>query len=99
MKPNITQTACQSEVLCMPEENNSLLEVKTATRLEFDPDQVLNRYWELARLGPDETKGNILGQLKALDALREEQTSALTSKPTKQFRLNGIYRAAWMAES
>jgi hypothetical protein len=99
MKPNITQTAWQSEVLRMLEENKSLLEVKTATRLEFDPDQVLNRYWELARLGPDETKGNILGQLKALDALREEQASALTGKPTKQFRLSGIYRAAWMAES
>jgi hypothetical protein len=99
MKPNITQTAWQSEVLHMLEENKSLLEVTTASRLEFDPDQVLNRYWELARLGPDETKGNILGQLKALDALREEQTSALTRKPTKQFRLNGIYRAAWMAES
>ncbi len=83
----------------MLEENKSLLEVKTASRLEFDADQVLNRYWELARLGPDETKGNILGQLKALDALREEQTSVLTRIPTKQLRLNGIYRAAWMAES
>ena len=83
----------------MLEENKSLLEVTTASRLEFDPDQVLNRYWELARLGADETKGNILGQLKALDALREEQTSALTRIPTKQFRLNGIYRAAWMPES
>ena len=83
----------------MLEENKSLLEVKTASRLEFDPDQVLDRYWDLARLGPDETKGNILGQLKALDALREEQTSALATIPTKQFRLNGVYRAAWMAES
>jgi hypothetical protein len=83
----------------MLEENKSLLEVTTASRLEFDPDQVLNRYWELARLGPDETKGNILGQLKALDALREEQTCAPTRSPTKQFRLNGVYRSAWMAES
>jgi hypothetical protein len=99
MKPNITQTARQSEVLHMLEENKSLLEVKTASRLEFDPDQVLDRYWELARLGPDETKGNILGQLKALDALREEQTSALTRIPTTQLRPNGIYRAAWRAES
>ena len=83
----------------MLEENKSLLEAKTASRLEFDADQVLNRYWDLARLGPDETKGNILGQLKALDALREEQTSALNRIPTTQLRPNGIYRAAWMAES
>ena len=82
----------------MLEENKSLLEVKTASRLEFDADQVLNRYWELARLGPDETKGNILGQLKALDALREEQTAALTRIPAKQLRPN-IYRSGWMAES
>jgi hypothetical protein len=99
MKPNITQTAWQSEVLRVLEENKSLMEVKTATRLEFDPDQVPSRYWELAMLGPDEAKGNILGKLKALDALRKEQASAITGKPTKQFRLNGIYRAAWMAES
>jgi hypothetical protein len=99
MKPNITQTAWQSEVLHMLEENKSLLEVTTASRLEFDADQVLNRYWELAGLGPDVTKGNILGQLKALDALREEQTSALAGIPTKQLPLSEIYRSEWMDES
>lgn len=83
----------------MLEENKTFLKVTTGSRLEFDPDRVLNRYWELARLGPDETKGNILGQLKALDALREEQTFASARIPRKQFRLNGVYRAAWMAES
>ncbi len=83
----------------MLKENKFSLEVTTASRLEFDADQVLNRYWELARLDPDATKGNILGQLKALDALREEQTSALARIPTDQSRPNGIYRAAWMAES
>jgi hypothetical protein len=40
MKPNITQTALQSEVLHMLEENKSVLEAKTASRLEFDPHQV-----------------------------------------------------------
>ncbi len=83
----------------MPEENKSALEVKTASRLEFDADQVLNRYWELARLGPDETKGNVMGQLKALDALREEQTSALARIPTKQLPLHEIYQSEWMEES
>ena len=67
--------------------------------LKIDRNQILNRYWELANLDPEKTKGNILGQLKALDALREEQTSALTRIPTTQLRPNGIYRAAWRAES
>ncbi len=80
-------------------QNKSSLGAKTASQLEFDSDQVLNRYWELARLAPDVTKGNIAGQLKALDALREEQTAAPVKKPTKQLRLNAIYRSAWMAES
>jgi len=93
MKPNITQTACQSEVLHMPEENNSRVSV-----LEFDRDQVLNRYWELAKLGSEVTKGNITGQLKALDALREE----LAGKPkdtAKRLPSQKIYRSEWMDES
>ncbi len=44
----------------------------TATGLKIDRDQILARYWELANLTPEETKGNITGQLKALDALCEE---------------------------
>jgi hypothetical protein len=93
MKPNITQTACQSEVLRMPEENNSCVSV-----LEFDRDQVLNRYWELAKLDSEVTKGNITGQLKALDALREE----LAEKPkndAKRIPSQQIYRSEWMDES
>ena len=40
--------------------------------LKFDRNQILNRYWDLADLDPEKTKGNILGQLKALDSLCEE---------------------------
>jgi hypothetical protein len=77
----------------MPEENNSRVSV-----LEFDRDQVLNRYWELAKLGSEVTKGNITGQLKALDALREE----LAEKPkdaAKGMPSQKIYRSEWMDES
>ena len=77
----------------MPEENNSRVSV-----LEFDRDQVLNRYWELAKLGSEVTKGNITGQLKALDALREE----LAEKPkdaAKGMPSQRIYRSEWMDES
>jgi hypothetical protein len=93
MKPNITQTARQSEVLRMPEENNSRV-----SALEFDRDQVLNRYWELAKLNSEVTKGNITGQLKALDALRE----GLAEKPknaTKRMPSQGFYRSEWKHES
>ena len=44
----------------------------TATGFKIDRDQILAKYWELANLTPEETKGNITGQLKALDALCEE---------------------------
>ncbi len=40
--------------------------------LKFDRNQILNKYWDLADLDPEKTKGNILGQLKALDSLCEE---------------------------
>ena len=60
--------------------------------MKFDRDQILNRYWELANLTIDETKGNITGQLKALDSLREE----LAAKPAATANVVPFYRAAWM---
>ena len=77
----------------MPEENNSRVSV-----LEFDRDQVLNRYWELAKLGSEVTKGIITGQLKALDALREELAET-PKNATKRLPSYGIYRSEWMDES
>ena len=80
----------------MPEENNSRVSV-----LEFDRDQVLNRYWELAKLDSEVTKGNITGQLKALDSLCEELA---LEKPRGVAARNArasqeIYRSEWMDES
>jgi hypothetical protein len=63
--------------------------------LRFDRNQILNRYWELANLDVEETKGNITGQLKALDSLCEQL--AITEKPGKPAQ--EIYRSAWMVES
>jgi hypothetical protein len=61
--------------------------------MKFDRDQILNRYWELANLTPDETKGNVTGQLKALDSLLE----ALAAKPAvAAAKAAPFYRAAWM---
>jgi hypothetical protein len=71
----------------MPAENKSL---------EFDRNQILNRYWELANLDSELTKGNITGQLKALDSLCEELALASTEKPNQRLHPREIYRALWM---
>jgi hypothetical protein len=68
---------------------------------KIDRDQVLSRYWELANLDPETTKGSIAGQLKALDSLCEELrlTSADQNKKTvRVLPAQEIYRSAWMAD-
>jgi hypothetical protein len=64
----------------------------TRMNTRFDYDQILDRYWELANLDLNSTKGNVTGQLKALELLCEELRRApagSTAKPQ-------IYRAEWM---
>jgi hypothetical protein len=68
--------------------------VATNESLRFDRIQILNLYWELANLDAEATKGNISGQLKALDSLCEQL--AIIEKPAKQVPVQEIYRAAWM---
>jgi hypothetical protein len=68
--------------------------------LEFDRNQILNRYWELANLDENQTKGNITGQLKALDSLCEELAQPGKPKPAaKPAAAPEIYRAAWMPKA
>ncbi len=59
---------------------------------KIDHKRILDRYWELAKLEPDTTKGNITGQLKALESLNEE----LRRAPGKESGKPAIYRSAWM---
>jgi hypothetical protein len=69
---------------------------------EVGRDQILGRYWELANLDPHVTKGNITGQLKALDSLCEKLALAPTEKhknPMKRMRTLQIYRSGWMGDS
>jgi hypothetical protein len=44
-------------------------EVDGLRRVNVDREQVLNRLWELAKLGPDMTGGSITGQVKALSMI------------------------------
>ncbi len=57
--------------------------LSNSTATKIDREQILAKYWELANLTPEETKGNVTGQLKALDALCKE----LRLKPIKILNL------------
>ena len=62
-------------------------------------EKILLKYWELANLDPEATKGNIAGQLKALDSLREELGPAAENAVPRSAAGSGpsaVYRAAWM---
>ena len=68
--------------------------------LKFDRNQILNKYWDLADLDPDKTKGNILGQLKALDSLCAELAAGnKPNSPTNLAPEPDIYRAGWMPKA
>jgi hypothetical protein len=60
-------------------------------------EQILAKYWELANLNPEITKGTITGQLKALDSLWQELASEDAGEddgaglPSQQ-----VYRSAWL---
>ena len=65
---------------------------------DMERTQIVERYWQLARLGAEDTKGNIMGQIKALEAISE-----LTLKPAEPARAGRtaapqIYRAAWRTD-
>jgi hypothetical protein len=81
----------QKEIHLMPPLNKGL---------KFDRNQILNKYWDLADLDPENTKANILGQLKALDSLCEElAASDKPRSPANRMSEPDIYRAAWMPEA
>jgi hypothetical protein len=75
-------------------------EIHLVPSLKFNRNDVLNKYWDLAGLDPEKTKGNILGQLKALDSLCEELAQGDKPRsPSKPIPEPDIYRAGWMPEA
>ena len=77
----------------------TLRKESTTPGLKIDRDQILAKYWELANLTPETTKGNITGQLHALDTLCEELRLMPNKDSTKPPPKPEIYRSAWMAGS
>ena len=76
----------------------TLRKESTEPGLKIDRDQILAKYWELANLEPEKTKGSVTGQLAALDALRS-LCEKLRQKPVDANRpaSQEIYRSAWMS--
>jgi hypothetical protein len=69
-------------------------------RFDIGREHILSKYWELANLDPEATKGNIAGQLKALDSLCEELQLAKDAQENDQDSgRQEIYRSAWMRRS
>jgi hypothetical protein len=77
----------------------TLRKESTAPGLKIDRDQILAKYWELGNLDPEDTKGNIAGQLKALESLCEELRLTPAKDTTKPLSSQEIYRSAWMAHT
>jgi hypothetical protein len=64
--------------------------------------QILEKYWELANLEPEATKGSITGQLKALDSLCQELDIVPPKKNLPEDKHDSerkIYRSSWMRSS
>jgi hypothetical protein len=73
-------------------------------RLNLDREQVLNRLWELANMGPEMTRGSITGQVKALSMIvamenfipDRHAAPPETTAPTPPAQPK-VYVAAWLA--
>jgi len=78
-------------------------EAEGLRRVNLDREQVLDRLWEIANLGPEMTRGSITGQVKALSMIvamqnfipdRRAVSSEKKSAPATNAQPQ-IYAAAW----
>ena len=72
-------------------------------RPKLDREQVLNRLWELAHLGPEMTRGSITGQVKALSIIVAMENfipdprAVAAEKKSAPAPVNAqIYQSAWL---
>jgi hypothetical protein len=77
-------------------------------RFNLDREQVLNRLWELAKLGPEMTRGSITGQVKALSMIIAMQNFIPDRRAVNRLAISSekksppalapqIHTAAWLA--
>ncbi|HEY4045584.1 MAG TPA: hypothetical protein VGM27_01855 [Acidobacteriaceae bacterium] len=94
------KTASKSRRETASADSAALPKRPTAQRKDdvFSRRKILHKYWDLANLDPEVTKGNITGQLKALDSLREELVLSRPA-PAERDRKGAsqeIYQSAWL---
>ena len=75
--------------------------VEGLRRRSLDREQVLDRLWEIANLGPEMTRGSITGQVKALEMIVAMQdlipNRRAVSAETKSAPAPSPHTAAWLA--
>jgi hypothetical protein len=65
-------------------------------------EQIMVRYWEIAGLSPADTNGNVTGQVRALDSLREMLGLVgprVGDQPEPESDPPDIYRPPWLDEA
>jgi hypothetical protein len=79
-----------------------LVEQETAPRFHLGREQVLDRLWELAILGPEVTRGSITGQVKAISMIvaiegliPDRRAGAAEKNPTAPPNKPQFYQSAW----
>jgi hypothetical protein len=80
-------------------------EQETVPRFHLGREQVLDRLWELASLGPEITRGSITGQVKAMSMIvaiegliPDRRAGAAEKNPAHPPRKVNIYQSEWLRE-
>jgi hypothetical protein len=79
-------------------------EAEGLRRFNLDREQVLDRLWQIANLGPEMTRGSVTGQVKALSMIVAMQNfipdrrAASSEKKSTPGPAPQIYTAAWLRE-
>jgi hypothetical protein len=77
--------------------------VEEQRRFNLSRDQILDRLWEIANLGPEMTRGSITGQVKALSMIvaiegliPDRRAASAQNKPAPPPVTPQIYQAEWL---
>jgi hypothetical protein len=96
--------AAVQQKLAQQEAHLSRRDVDGLHRRTLDREQVLDRLWQLANLGPEMTRGSITGQVKALSIIVAVQNfipdprAGASEKKSVPAAAPQIYKSAWLRE-